>query len=198
VVAAGGVDASEVAALLRAGAAGVQLATRFLACSDGDSHPNFKQMHLGKTMDDIAIITSCVKGMKARAVRNAFTEKLARGEAVPPRSKAWYFGKDGFEGRRKACIECLHESLCVCRASNFKESFCITDALLAAAVKGDTENGLFYTGQSLVRIGEKDASDLPTAAELLEALEARLADDLPATAPSQKASAPVAAAEAVA
>jgi nitronate monooxygenase len=198
VVAAGGVDASDVAALLRAGAAGVQLATRFLACSDGDSHPNFKQMHLGKTMDDIAIITSCVKGMKARAVRNAFTEKLARGEAVPPRSKAWYFGKDGFEGRRKACIECLHESLCVCRASNFKESFCITDALLAAAVKGDTENGLFYTGQSLVRIGEKDASDLPTAAELLEALEARLADDLPATAPSQKASAPVAAAEAVA
>jgi NAD(P)H-dependent flavin oxidoreductase YrpB (nitropropane dioxygenase family) len=175
VVAAGGVDASDVARFLAGGAAGVQLATRFLACSDGDVHPAFKEMHLGKTADDVAIITSCVKGMKARAVRNAFTDRLARGEAVPPRAKGWWFGKDGYQGRRKACIECLGESLCVCRASGFKESFCITDALLAAAVHGDTENGLFYTGQSLVRIGERTLEELPTAAEIMADLEERLA-----------------------
>jgi NAD(P)H-dependent flavin oxidoreductase YrpB (nitropropane dioxygenase family) len=175
VVAAGGVDASDVSRFLAAGAAGVQMATRFLACSDGDVHPAFKEMHLGKTADDIAIITSCVKGMKARAVRNAFTDRLARGEAVPPKSKAWYFGKEGFQGRKSSCIECLAESLCVCRATKYKESFCITDALLAAAVKGDTENGLFYTGQSLVRIGEREVAELPTAAEILEDLEVRLA-----------------------
>ena len=69
VVAAGGVDASDVARYLAAGAAGVQMASRFLACSDGDVHPNFKQMHLGKTDAEITLITSCVKGMKARAVR---------------------------------------------------------------------------------------------------------------------------------
>jgi NAD(P)H-dependent flavin oxidoreductase YrpB (nitropropane dioxygenase family) len=175
VVAAGGVDASDVACFLAGGAAGVQLATRFLACSDGDVHPRFKEMHLGKTAADVAIITSCVKGMNARAVRNAFTDRLARGEAVPPRSKAWWFGKDGYQGRRKACIECLAEGVCLCRASGFKESFCITDALLAAAVHGDVENGLFYTGQSLVRIGEQTLAALPSAAEILADLEERLA-----------------------
>src|SRR5512138_1378560 len=146
VVAAGGVDATDVSRFLAAGAAGVQLATRFLACRDGDVHGAFKEMHLGKTAEDVAIITSCVKGMKARAVRNAFTDRLARGEAVPPRSKLWFYGKDGYQGRRKSCIECLGEGLCLCRASGFKESFCITDALLAAAIHGDTEHGLFYTG----------------------------------------------------
>jgi hypothetical protein len=37
------------------------------------------------------------------------------------------------------------------------------------------ENGLFYTGMSLVRIGEKDVAELPTAAEILADLEDRLA-----------------------
>jgi NAD(P)H-dependent flavin oxidoreductase YrpB (nitropropane dioxygenase family) len=175
VVAAGGVDAADVKRFLDGGAAGVQLATRFIACSDGDVHPNFKAMHLGKTSEDVTIIKSCVKGMNARAVRNAFTDRLARGEAIPPRAKAWWYGKDGYNGRRKACIECLAENLCLCRASDFKESFCITDALLAAAVHGDMENGLFYTGMSLVRIGERNVEELPTAAEILAGFEELLA-----------------------
>jgi NAD(P)H-dependent flavin oxidoreductase YrpB (nitropropane dioxygenase family) len=192
VVAAGGVDAADVSRFLAAGAAGVQMATRFLACRDGDVHPAFKEMHLGKTADDVAIITSCVKGMKARAVRNAFTDRLARGEAVVPRSKLWFYGKEGYQGRRKACIECLGENLCLSRASGHKESFCITDALLAAAVHGDTENGLFYTGMSLVRIGEKTLAELPSAAEILAELEARLAEEpraLPAAAAGCEAAA---------
>jgi nitronate monooxygenase len=177
VVAAGGVDPEAVPRHLAAGAAGVQLATRFLACSDGDAHDAFKDMHLRRGEQDVTLIKSCVKGMNARAVTNAFTEKLARGEAVPPRSKAWFFGKEGFMGRKKACVECLGESVCLCRASNFKESFCITDALLAAAVKGDTEGGLFYTGQSLVAIGEQSVNALPSAEEILNDLEARVAAD---------------------
>jgi nitronate monooxygenase len=181
VIAAGGVDASEVAILLAAGASGVQLATRFIASRDGDPHEAFKAMHLGKTADDVAIITSCVKGMKARAVRNAFTDRLARGEAVPPRSKRWYFGPEGYMGRKKACIECLAAELCKCRASGFKESFCITDALLEAAVHGDVERGLFYTGQSLTRIPERKVAELPSIDELFAALEHRLASE-PASA----------------
>jgi NAD(P)H-dependent flavin oxidoreductase YrpB (nitropropane dioxygenase family) len=175
VVAAGGVDAADVARYLAVGAAGVQMASRFLACSDGDVHPSFKQMHLGKTDAEITLITSCVKGMKARAVRSPFTEALARGERFPPRSKAWYFGPAGYHGRKKACVECLAEELCLCRASEFRESFCITDALLAAAIKGDTEKGLFYTGSSITRIPERTVAELPTARALLEDLEARLA-----------------------
>ncbi|MDD5308162.1 MAG: nitronate monooxygenase [Deltaproteobacteria bacterium] len=178
VVAAGGVDATDVARFFAAGAAGVQMATRFLACSDGDAHPAFKEMHLGRTCDDVTLITSCVKGMKARAVRNDFTDALARGVSFPPRSKAWYFGDKGYHGRVKPCVECLADGLCLCRASGFKESFCITDALLAAAVKGDTKNGLFYTGQSIARIAEKTFAELPSAKALLESLEDLLASDM--------------------
>jgi nitronate monooxygenase len=175
VVAAGGVDAEDLPSLFAAGAAGAQLATRFLACSDGDAHQNFKQMHLSKGDEDVTLITSCVKGMKARAVRNTFTEALAAGKRFPPRSKAWFFGKDGYFGRKKACIECLAAELCVCRVSKFKESFCITDALLAAAIKGDTENGLFYTGQSVTRLSDTDAASLPSVAEIFAELDGVLA-----------------------
>ncbi|GEJ59549.1 NAD(P)H-dependent flavin oxidoreductase [Anaeromyxobacter diazotrophicus] len=175
VIAAGGIDADDLPSLFAAGAAGAQLATRFLACADGDAHPNFKQMHLGKRDDDVVLITSTVKGMKARAVRNKFTEALAAGKAFPPRSKAWAYGKEGYHGRRKACVECLATDLCICRATNFQESFCITDALLLAALKGDMENGLFYTGQSVTRLPETDAGKLPTVLEIMELLESRVA-----------------------
>ena len=174
-IAAGGIDAEDLPTLFAAGAAGAQLATRFLACCEGDAHPSFKQMHLAKGDQDVTLITSCVKGMKARAVRNAFTDRLAKGEAFPPKAKAWWYGRDGYNDRRKACIECLAENLCLCRASGYKESFCITDALLAAAIRGDTENGLFYTGQSITRIPEESAQALPTVAEIFELFEEVLA-----------------------
>ena len=180
VVAAGGVDASDVSRYFRAGAAGVQMASRFLACSDGDVHPNFKQMHLGKTDGDITLITSCVKGMKARAVRNPFTEALARGERFPPRSKAWYFGPEGYHGRKKACVECLAEELCLCRASQFRESFCITDALLAAAVKGDMEKGLLLHRVLDHPHPRADHGGAPTARRCSRSSKARLAVAEPA------------------
>jgi len=109
-------------------------------------------------------------------------------------SRARSSGSTARRGTRGAegCIECLGENLCLSRASGHKESFCITDALLAAAVHGDTENGLFYTGMSLVRIGEKTLAELPSAAEILAELEARLAEGaraLPGHAPGCEAAA---------
>ncbi len=183
VVAAGGIDAADLPSVFAAGAAGAQLATRFLACSDGDVHPNFKQMHLCKDDQDVTLITSCVKGMNARAVKNAFTDALAAGKHFPPRSKAWFFGKDGYFGRKKACIECLATDVCLNRASGFKESFCITDVLLAAAIKGDMENGLFYTGQSVTRIPERSVRALPSVGEIFEMFEDALGAAETAAAP---------------
>jgi NAD(P)H-dependent flavin oxidoreductase YrpB (nitropropane dioxygenase family) len=174
VVAAGGVDASDVGRYFAQGAAGVQLATRFIASSDGDAHETFKKVHLGKTAEDVAIITSCVKGMKARAVRSPFTEALAAGKTFPPRSKAWYFGPSGYMGRKKACIECLAENLCKCRASNFQESFCITDALLRAVALGDEVLGLYYTGQSLVRLPETQVGQLRTVQAIVDDMDTAL------------------------
>jgi len=176
VVAAGGVVADDIPGYLEAGAAGVQLASRFLACCDGDAHPNFKAMHLGKTADDIVLIKSCVKGMSARAVRNPFTEALAAGKAFPPVSKIWHYGPGGYHGRTQPCVECLAESICLCRESDFQESFCITDALVAAAVHGDVVNGLFYTGSSITRIPERDVDHLPSVEALMASFEAALAD----------------------
>jgi nitronate monooxygenase len=175
VVAAGGIDASDVGRSVSKGVAGVQLATRFIASSDGDVHAAFKEMHLGKGDEDVVIITSCVKGMKARAVRNAFTDALAAGHHFPPRSKAWFFGRDGYRGRTKACIDCLADGVCKCKAGEFKESFCITDALLRAAIRGDTVDGLFYTGQSVTRVAEQGLAELESAQEIVAELEDALA-----------------------
>src|SRR5512142_799990 len=175
VVAAGGIDGQDVARFLAMGVAGVQLATRFIACSDGDAHPSFKEMHLGKSEEDVVVITSCVKGMKARAVRNAFTDALAAGERFPPRSKAWFFGAGGYRGRRSSCVECLGQGLCLCQASNFRESFCIQDALLRAVKLGDRERGLFYSGQSVTRIPEQSLAELKSAQELVTEIEDGLA-----------------------
>ena len=174
VIAAGGVSASDVGRYFAQGAAGVQLATRFIASSDGDAHDTFKQVHLGKKDEDVTIITSCVKGMKARAVRSPFTEALAAGKSFPPRSKAWYFGPSGYMGRKKACIECLAESLCKCRASNYQESFCITDALLRAVALGDEVLGLYYTGQSLVRLPETAVGQLKSVQAIVDDMDAAL------------------------
>lgn len=175
VIAAGGIVGADIGQYLEQGAAGVQLATRFLACTDGDAHPNFKAMHLGKKEEDVVVIISTVKGMKARAVRNKFTDDLAAGKVFPPKAKAWFYGKDGYRGRKKACIDCLARDLCKCRESNFTESFCITDALLKSAIDGDMENGLFYSGSSVTRIPEKSLEELVSAHELIARLEDELA-----------------------
>ncbi len=175
VVAAGGIDGRDIARYLAMGVAGVQLATRFIACSDGDAHPAFKEIHLGRSDEDVVVITSCVKGMKARAVRNAFTDALAAGEHFPPRSKAWFFGSAGYRGRRKPCIECLAQGLCRCQVSGFRESFCIQDALLRAVKLGDTRNGLFYTGQSVTRIPEQSIAELKPVQDLVSDIEDGLA-----------------------
>jgi NAD(P)H-dependent flavin oxidoreductase YrpB (nitropropane dioxygenase family) len=175
VIAAGGVGVDDVGGYLAKGVAGVQLATRFIACSDGDVHPAFKEMHLARSDEDVVVITSCVKGMKARAVRNAFTDALAAGECFPPRSKAWFFGPGGYRGRTSACIRCLARGVCRCEASQFRESFCIQDALLYAAIQGDTSKGLFYTGQSITGIPEQRLAELKSAQEIVTELEDGLA-----------------------
>lgn len=169
-----GLVGADIGGLLRGGADGVQLATRFLACNDGDAHPRFKEMHLGKRGEDLVIITSTVKGMKARAIRNSFTDRLGEGRTFPPRAKAWFYGREGYRGRRKSCIDCLAKDLCHCRDRNFKESFCITDALLRAAVQGDVEDGLFYSGSSVTRIPEQSLAELTDAHSLIQRLEQEL------------------------
>ncbi len=126
VIAAGGIATGEEAAdLFALGAQGVQLATRFLASEECTADQEFKRMHLGVSEKDIVIIESPV-GMPGRAIRNPFTEALAKGEL----------------NQETSCAECLK------RCSH---AYCILDALDRSR-KGDVVGGLVFSGASAARI----------------------------------------------
>lgn len=147
VIAAGGVaNGEEAADLFALGAQGVQLATRFLASEECTAGEAFKRMHLGVKEEDIVIIESPV-GMPGRAIRNPFTERLAKGDLdqdVP-------------------CNACLK------RCSH---AYCILDALDRSR-QGDVVGGLVFSGNSATRI----TSILPVKeimAQLVEGATRRL------------------------
>lgn len=77
VVAAGGVmDGRGLVASLALGAAGVQMGTAFLTCTESGAHPAHKQALLEVTEDGTAI-TWAYSGRGARAVRNRFVTEMA-------------------------------------------------------------------------------------------------------------------------
>jgi len=83
VIAAGGIfDGADIATYLGKGAAGVQMATRFVCTTECDVHDNFKQAYLDATADDIAIIKSPV-GLPGKVIKNAFVEKILAGQTIP-------------------------------------------------------------------------------------------------------------------
>jgi NAD(P)H-dependent flavin oxidoreductase YrpB (nitropropane dioxygenase family) len=126
VVAAGGImDGTDAARLIRLGASGVQMATRFVASAECEAPPEFKQKYLSARKEDIVIIQSPV-GLPGRAIRNEFTDSLVEGSCAP--------------------IEKCHRCLKHCSAK-----FCILD-VLRKAVEGDTKNGLVFSGEHVHRL----------------------------------------------
>lgn len=128
VVGAGGImDGFDAGRILMLGAAGVQMATRFVASVECEVHANFKAKYLSARAEDVVLIKSPV-GLPGRAIRNHFTETIVG------------------EGRRaiEHCERCLKR----CSAQ-----FCILDAL-RRSVAGDVENGLVFSGEFVHRITE--------------------------------------------
>jgi nitronate monooxygenase len=127
VVAAGGIyDGKDIAACLKAGADGVQMATRFVGTEECDAHPNFKQAYLDARPEDIKIIVSPV-GMPGRAIRNRFIRTLEHGN-IPI----------------EHCYDCIR----TCRPAD--TPYCISRALVAS-VTGQAEEGLVFCGSSASR-----------------------------------------------
>ena len=123
---AGGIwSGADMARLTRLGAAGVQLATRFIATWECDASQGYKDVLLEAREEDLAIIHSPV-GMPGRAVRTPLIRRLEAGERLVPQ---W-------------CAQCMQG----CRPSEIP--FCITPALIQA-VKGNREEGLFFSGASV-------------------------------------------------
>ncbi|HBG45193.1 MAG TPA: 2-nitropropane dioxygenase, partial [Firmicutes bacterium] len=83
VIAAGGImDGFDAAEVIKMGAAGVQMATRFVTSTECEADDNFKKMYLTASQDDVVLIKSPV-GMPGRALRNKFTELLQRADSHP-------------------------------------------------------------------------------------------------------------------
>lgn len=127
---AGGVfDGADMARYMKAGACGVQIATRFIATNECDADIAFKQAIVDAGDEDICIIESPV-GMPARALNSPLLQRVKAGEKFLPLK----------------CNGCLT----ACRKDD-SILYCISRALIEA-VKGNWEDGLFFTGANAGRI----------------------------------------------
>ena len=148
VIAAGGIfDGKDIARMLHLGAAGVQMATRFVCTVECDVSSEFKQAYLDAREEDIVIIESPV-GMPGRAIRNKFLKDL--------------------ESQGEHTIKCPYRCLTTCKAD--KARYCIAQVLLNSYF-GDVDNGLIFCGQNAYRI-EKIITVKELISELLTELEA--------------------------
>ena len=126
VIGAGGVtDGHDVAEVLRLGADGVQMGTRFALSEESSADPAFKQYLLQSEPEDMVIVHSPV-GLPGRSIRNHFTKALEDNENVRPTQ----------------CHRCLKE----CTGN-----FCILTRLQQAQ-KGDTKEGLIFSGANFFKI----------------------------------------------
>ena len=145
VIVAGGINSHEaVRKWLAAGANGVQIGTPFAVTEEGDAHPEFKRVLVEATPDDIVEFVS-VTGLPARAVKTPWLMRYLRNEERI-RTK--------IGARKQTCpsaLECL--SACGLRDGIEKFGhFCI-DTRLAAALRGDVGNGLFFRGREKLPFG---------------------------------------------
>ena len=125
VIAAGGVlSGRDIVEMLRMGANGVQLGSRFAASVESNAAPSLKEYYLKSKPEDVVVIHSPV-GLPGRAVRTPFSKRVMAGP-VPP----------------KVCDSCLKAC---------KHNFCIVRALMRAQ-QGDIETGLVFTGEYMPRI----------------------------------------------
>ena len=130
VIVAGGIFTGEdIAKFLKLGAAGVQMATRFVATKECDAAIEYKQAYVDCKKEDIEIVKSPV-GMPGRAIKNEFIEKVK--EHKPKIDK---------------CLRCI-------QTCNVKTTpYCITRALINA-VKGNIQDALLFCGSNAYRIHE--------------------------------------------
>jgi nitronate monooxygenase len=129
VVAAGGVfDGVDIARFLRMGAAGVQMATRFVATVECSVAEEFKQAYVAATPDDLVLIPSPV-GMPGRAIRTVFIDRVTAGTRIP--------------------FRCSYVCLKTCKPN--EAPYCIAKAMLNAAA-GDLDNAVVFAGSNVARV----------------------------------------------
>ena len=154
VIAAGGIfDGKDIARVMRLGASGVQMATRFVCTDECDVSIEYKKAYMAAKEEDIIVIQSPV-GMPGRVINNDFVRKISSGERVD-------FG-------------CFYKCLSTCDPK--KVNYCIAKALLNAA-HGEMDKGFAMCGSNAHRI-KKIVPVKELIAELVKETEDSLKDQL--------------------
>jgi NAD(P)H-dependent flavin oxidoreductase YrpB (nitropropane dioxygenase family) len=142
VIAAGGIyTGQDIDKFLEMGAAGVQMATRFVGTEECDCSPLFKQAYVDSRKEDIVIIKSPV-GLPGRAIRNRFIDATNAGEKMP--------------------YSCPYHCIITCETET--SPYCIALAL-ANAYKGKFVGGFAFAGANAYRVKE-----ITTVKKLIETL----------------------------
>ena len=127
VVVAGGVyERKDMDHYMSIGAAGVQVATRFVTTYECDASEAYKQTYIDAKEEDIIIVQSPV-GMPGRAISNDFMKRAKQGR-IP-------------HGKCHTCIS-------TCKPA--ETPYCITEALVNAA-KGNVQEALLFCGSNAYR-----------------------------------------------
>ncbi|HKM40127.1 MAG TPA: nitronate monooxygenase family protein, partial [bacterium] len=146
VIAAGGLWTGEdMSRMLKLGAAGVQMATKFVPTHECDASAEFKQAYLDADKEDIVLIKSPV-GMAGRAIRNGFLSAVEAGERKP--------------------IRCAYNCLRPCDPKT--APYCIAAALIHAQ-RGELDRGFAFAGINAWR-----ATELRTVPAIFNELKKQL------------------------
>lgn len=128
VIVAGGIYTGEdIYKFMEKGAAGVQMATRFVPTIECDASEAFKQAYVNCKEDDIELIDSPV-GLPGRAIKSHFIEESRRGNKKP--------------------FVCPYHCITTCKKE--ESPYCISLALFSAQ-KGVLNNGFVFAGVNAYR-----------------------------------------------
>ncbi|HWR43211.1 nitronate monooxygenase [Sporomusa sp.] len=128
VIGAGGIiSGRDIVEVMKLGADGVQMGTRFAASVESNAAPALKEFYLKAKHEDVVLIKSPV-GLPGRAIKNPFAKKILECTTDGP----------------KTCVACL---------KHCEQNFCIINALIRAQ-QGDVDTGLVFTGEYIHKIDE--------------------------------------------
>ena len=126
VIAAGGIySGSDILNIMKKGATGVQMGTRFVATEECDASDEFKNTFVSANENNVKIVKSPV-GLPGRTIFNNFL-------------------KEAYEGKRRPKV-CNYNCIKTCNPKT--TLYCIASAL-QSAFKGNMENGFAFAGSNV-------------------------------------------------
>ena len=127
VIGAGGVlHGEDVAEMLRLGANGVQMGSRFAASVESNGADQLKTVYLRANKPEDFVLAHSPVGLPGQAIRTPFSERILLGTAPKP----------------ETCDQCLKKC---------SHKYCIIRALTRAQ-QGDVETGLVFSGKRMMEI----------------------------------------------